>query len=44
MSQSAPHLGGPATAATGAYNPVINPEDFVPEINKKYFTLKPGTR
>jgi hypothetical protein len=54
MSQSAsslshgwcrPILGArPATAATGEYNPVINPEDFVPEINNKYFTLKPGTK
>jgi hypothetical protein len=35
---------GPATAASGEYNPVINPEDFVPEINNKYFTLKPGTK
>jgi hypothetical protein len=34
----------PAAAATGEYNPVINPEDFVPEINNKYFTLKPGTK
>jgi hypothetical protein len=35
---------GPAAAAIGEYNPVINPEDFVPEINNKYFTLKPGTK
>jgi hypothetical protein len=49
MSQSAPsllhglaqaHLGRKATAATGEYTPVINPEDFVPEINNKYFTVK----
>ncbi len=25
------------------YNPTINPEDFVTEINNKYFTLVPGT-
>jgi hypothetical protein len=35
---------GPATAAAGEYNPVINPDDFVPEINNKYFTLNPGTK
>jgi hypothetical protein len=35
---------GPATAATGQYDPVINPADFVPEINHKYFTLKAGTK
>jgi hypothetical protein len=35
---------GPAAAASGDYNPVIHPDDFVPEINNKYFTLKPGTK
>ena len=35
---------GPGAAATGEYNPVINPEDFVSEINNRYFTLKPGTK
>jgi hypothetical protein len=34
----------PSTAAIAAYNPVINPADFVPEINNKYFTLKPGSK
>jgi hypothetical protein len=34
----------PSTAAIAAYDPVINPQDFVPEINNKYFTLKPGTK
>ena len=34
----------PSTALiAAAYNPVINQEDFVPEIDYKSFTLKPGT-
>jgi hypothetical protein len=33
-----------STAAIAAYNPVINPEDFVPQVDNKYFTLKPGTK
>ena len=27
-----------------AYVPLINPKDFVPQVNNKYFTLKPGTK
>jgi hypothetical protein len=34
----------PSTAAIAAYDPLINPADFVPDINNKYFTLKPGTK
>src|SRR5919109_2839439 len=34
----------PTTAARVAYNPVINPDDFVPQVDNKYFTLKPGTK
>ena len=26
------------------YNPTINPDDFVPVVNNKYFTLRPGTK
>jgi hypothetical protein len=29
---------------TDAYNPVISPADFVPGVNHKYFTLKPGKK
>jgi hypothetical protein len=41
--------GGPAwaqgpSAETAEYNPVINPGDFVPQIDNKYFTLKPGSK
>jgi hypothetical protein len=35
---------GSGALAAGDYNPVINPQDFVSEINNKYFTLKPGTK
>jgi hypothetical protein len=35
---------GPATPAIAAYDPVINPKDFVPQVKNKYFTLKPGTK
>jgi hypothetical protein len=31
-------------AETAAYDPVINPADFVDEITNKYFTLKPGKK
>jgi hypothetical protein len=34
----------PAMAALAAYDPVINPEDFVPRVDNKYFTLKPGSK
>ena len=34
----------PSTAAIAAYDPAINPQDFVAEINNKYFTLKPGAK
>ena len=33
-----------SAAATGEYNPAINPADFVPQIENKYFTLKPGAK
>jgi hypothetical protein len=33
-----------STAATAAYAPLINPADFVPDINNKFFTLKPGMK
>jgi hypothetical protein len=32
------------TAETAEYSPVINPADFVGEINNKYFTLKSGKK
>jgi hypothetical protein len=35
---------GPSAPVTGAYNPVVDPNDFVPQVNNKYFTLMPGTR
>jgi hypothetical protein len=31
------------TAAVAAYNPVVNPSDFVSQVDNKYFALKPGT-
>jgi hypothetical protein len=34
----------PATPIPEAYNPVIDPHNFVPHINNKYFTLIPGTK
>jgi hypothetical protein len=34
----------PATPATEAYNPIIDPSNFVPHINNKYFALIPGTK
>jgi hypothetical protein len=34
----------PTATAHAAYDPVINPDDFVPVIDNKYFTLKPGTK
>src|ERR671931_429635 len=34
----------PTTAVHAVYDPVINPEDFVPKVDNKYFTLKPGTK
>lgn len=34
---------GPSAAATAEYNPMINPDDFVPRVDNKYFNLKPGT-
>jgi hypothetical protein len=34
----------PTTAVHAVYDPVINPEDFVPQVDNKYFTLKPGTK
>jgi hypothetical protein len=33
-----------SAALSGEYNPAINPQDFVSEINNKYFTLKPGAK
>jgi hypothetical protein len=33
-----------STAATAAYDPAINPADFVHDIDNKYFTLRPGTK
>jgi hypothetical protein len=33
-----------STAANAAYDPRINPAEFGPDINNKYFTLKPGTK
>jgi hypothetical protein len=37
-------LCGPATVQGTEYNPVINPNDFVPEVTNKYFALKPGMK
>jgi hypothetical protein len=34
----------PTPAETEAYDPVINPADFVSGVTHKYFTLKPGTK
>jgi hypothetical protein len=35
---------GPAAAALVPYDPVINPEEFVPHVDNRYFSLKPGTK
>ena len=34
----------PARAESHDYKPVIDPANFVPQVNNKYFTLKPGTK
>lgn len=40
-NQTAKKDGSPSEQAQ--YNPVIDPSNFVSEVNNKYFTLKPGT-
>ncbi len=35
---------GPSAPVTQAYNPSIDPNNFVPQVNNKYFTLVPGTK
>jgi hypothetical protein len=34
----------PSTPPIGAYNPMIDPSNFVSQVNNKYFTLIPGTK
>jgi hypothetical protein len=34
----------PSATVIGAYNPLIDPNDFVAQVDNKYFTLKPGTK
>jgi hypothetical protein len=34
----------PSAPGIGAHNPVVDPDNFVPQVNNKYFTLIPGTR
>ena len=34
----------PKVEEAAQYNPVINPEDFVPQVNNKFFTLRPGMK
>jgi hypothetical protein len=34
----------PPGTVSATYDPVINPNDFVTEVNHKYLTLKPGTK
>lgn len=35
---------GPAVGATKEYNPPFSADNFVPEVNHKYFTLTPGKK
>jgi hypothetical protein len=35
---------GPLALRNTPYDPVINPNDFITQINHKYLSLKPGTK
>ena len=43
-SQRTSNQSNTSETVTTEYNPTINPDDFVPHIDNKYFTLKPGTK